>query len=51
LTFGPDITMSGVRKHTFLIANDNDFIGNVTDSNHPAGIANPNQFFVFAIDK
>jgi hypothetical protein len=26
-------------------------IGNVTDSNHPAGFANPNQFFVFAIDK
>jgi hypothetical protein len=51
LTFGPDITMNGVHKHTFLIANDNDFIGNVTDSNHPAGIANPNQFFVFAMDK
>lgn len=51
LTFGPDITMNGVRKHTFLIANDNDFIGTVTDSNHPAGIDNPNQFFVFAMDK
>ncbi|MFM0714821.1 esterase-like activity of phytase family protein [Paraburkholderia strydomiana] len=51
LTFGPDIVMNGVHKHTFLIANDNDFIGNVTDSNHPAGMANPNQFFVFAMDK
>jgi hypothetical protein len=51
LTFGPDITVGGVRKHTFLIANDNDFIGTVTDTNHPSGIANPNQFFVFAVDK
>jgi hypothetical protein len=50
LTFGPDITMHGVRKHTFLIANDNDFLGTITDTNHPNGVANPNQFFVFAVD-
>ncbi|HVE08508.1 MAG TPA: esterase-like activity of phytase family protein [Paraburkholderia sp.] len=50
LTFGPDIKIDGKRKHTFLIANDNDFIGTVTDDNHPNGIANPNQFFVFAMD-
>jgi len=50
LTFGPDITIGGKRKHTFLIANDNDFLGTVTDSNHPNGIANPNRFFVFAVD-
>ena len=50
LTFGPDIKIGGKRKHTFLIANDNDFIGVVTDTNHPSGIANPNQFFVFAVD-
>ncbi|MFC0400031.1 esterase-like activity of phytase family protein [Paraburkholderia rhizosphaerae] len=51
LTFGPDITVKGVRKHTLLIANDNDFVGTVTDSLHPNGVANPNQFFVFAVDK
>ncbi len=48
--FGPDIVVDGVRKHTLWVANDNDFIGTVTDSNHPAGIDNPNQFFVFAVD-
>jgi hypothetical protein len=37
-------------KHTLFIANDNDFTGTVTDSLHPSGIDNPNQFFVFAID-
>ncbi|MDQ0624538.1 hypothetical protein QFZ39_003813 [Paraburkholderia graminis] len=50
LAFGPDVVVGGVKKHTLFIANDNDFIGTVTDSNHPAGIANPNQFFVFAWD-
>jgi hypothetical protein len=50
IAFGPDITVHGVKKHTLYVANDNDFIGTVTDTNHPAGIANPNQFFVFAID-
>lgn len=50
LTFGPDVTIGGKRKHTFLIANDNDFLGTITDTNHPNGIANPNQFFVFAVD-
>lgn len=48
--FGPDIKVDGATKHTFIIANDNDFVGTVTDSNHPAGIDNPNRFFVFAID-
>jgi len=51
LTFGPDITVHGEHKHTFLIANDNDFLGTVTDSLHPNGEPNPNQFFVFALDK
>ncbi len=49
-TFGPDIVINGVTKHTFFLANDNDFIGTVTDTNHPDGIDNPNQFFVFAWD-
>jgi len=50
LAFGPDVVVGGVKKHTLFIANDNDFLGTVTDTNHPTGIANPNQFFVFAWD-
>jgi len=42
--------MNGVAKHTLIIRNDNDFIGTIVDSNHPAGIDNPNRFFVFAVD-
>jgi hypothetical protein len=48
--FGPDIVVDGDTKHTFIVANDNDFIGTVTDSNHPDGFDNPNRFFVFAVD-
>jgi hypothetical protein len=48
--FGPDIVVDGVRKHTLFVANDNDFIATVTDTNHPSGIDNPNQYFVFAVD-
>ncbi|MEX3936482.1 esterase-like activity of phytase family protein [Paraburkholderia phymatum] len=51
LAFGPDVTVGGVKRHTLFIANDNDFLATVTDTNHPSGIANPNQFFVFAIDR
>ncbi|MFM0518816.1 MULTISPECIES: esterase-like activity of phytase family protein [Caballeronia] len=50
LAFGPDVRVGGVLKHTLFIANDNDFVGTVKDTNHPNGIDNPNQFFVFAID-
>ena len=50
IAFGPDVTVHGVKKHTLYVANDNDFLATVTDSNHPSGIANPNQFFVFSID-
>ncbi|MGZ3438005.1 MAG: esterase-like activity of phytase family protein [Polyangia bacterium] len=50
LAFGPDLFVDGVLAHTLWLANDNDFVGTVVDSNHPAGIANPNQFFVFAVD-
>src|SRR5215471_236765 len=47
VTFGPDLDVNGVVKHTLFVANDNDFIATVTDSNHPTGIDNPNQIFVF----
>jgi hypothetical protein len=51
VTFGPDLTVGGVVKHTLFVANDNDFIATVTDSNHPTGIDNPNQIFVFTFDQ
>ena len=44
-TFGPDIAIKGVNKHTLFMANDNDFLPTV------GGINNPNQFFVFSIDE
>lgn len=50
LAFGYDVKVKGVTKHTLFIANDNDFLGTVTDTHHPNGVANPNQFFVFAFD-
>jgi hypothetical protein len=50
IAFGPDVAVDGVTKHTLFVANDNDFVGTVTDTNHPAGIDNPNRFFVFAVD-
>jgi hypothetical protein len=50
LAFGPDVRLDGKWVHTLWIGNDNDFVGTVTDTNHPDGIDNPNKFFVFAID-
>ncbi|HEX4337787.1 MAG TPA: esterase-like activity of phytase family protein [Polyangiaceae bacterium] len=49
LAFGRDVVSGGQRLHTLYIANDNDFIGTVTDTNHPSGIDNPNRFFVFGV--
>ena len=48
VSFGPDVVVAGV--HTLFVANDNDFIATVTDSLHPAGVPNPNLFFVFSVD-
>jgi hypothetical protein len=50
LAFGPDVVIAGARRHTLWVANDNDFVGTVVDSHHPAGVDNPNKFFVFAVD-
>jgi hypothetical protein len=47
---GPDVNVDGVLKHTLFVSNDNDFVPVVTDTPHPSGINNPNQFFVFAVD-
>jgi hypothetical protein len=41
LAFGPDVTIAGVKTHTFWLANDNDFEQDFE------GTPNPNQFFVF----
>lgn len=51
MAFGPDVVIGGANKHTLYVSNDNDFIGTVVDSGHPAGADNPNRFFVFAIDQ
>jgi hypothetical protein len=40
--FGADLTVGGVVKHTLYLGNDNDFL-----ATSPAGLANPNQWFVF----
>ena len=50
VAFGPDIVVGSVTKHTLFLANDNDFLATITDSNHPNGIANPNKFFVFTFE-
>jgi hypothetical protein len=50
LSFGPDVIENGHRRHTLFIANDNDFLADITDSLHPQGADNPNRFFVFAFD-
>lgn len=48
VSFGQDIVENGVIKHTLYVANDNDFLNTITDSNHPTGFANPNKFYVFS---
>src|SRR5215831_167106 len=47
VTFGPDLDVGGVMKHTLFVANDNDFLATVKGSIHPTGVDNPNQIFVF----
>jgi hypothetical protein len=50
VAFGPDVTVAGAAKHTVFVANDNDFIATVKDTNHPNGLDNPSRWFVFAFD-
>ncbi len=47
ITFGPDVTIDGVREHTLWVANDNDFLAIV---GHPQTVDNPSRFYVFAFD-
>lgn len=44
IAFGQDVTVNGVNRHTLFVANDNDFTATF------GGVANPNQYFVFAFD-
>ena len=46
LAFGPDVKQGSTTLHTLWVANDNDFLETVADSNGNQ-IPNPNQFFVF----
>ena len=46
MAFGEDVVVGGVVKHTLYVANDNDFLPTT-----PGGLANPNQWFVFAFDE
>lgn len=50
MAWGKNMTIDHKAKRTLFIANDNDFLSAITDSKHPSGIQNPNQFFVFAVD-
>jgi hypothetical protein len=48
ITFGPDVVLHGVTKHTLWVGNDNDFLTPLPPSVGTGD--NPNQFFVFAFD-
>jgi hypothetical protein len=50
ITFGPDLTANGVTRLTLIVSNDNDFLATYVDDGHPTGGANPNRWFVFAVD-
>ena len=56
VTFGQDVVMGGVTRHTIFIANDNDFLPMVADPLKQPGdptrgmVPNPNMFYVFAFD-
>jgi hypothetical protein len=54
VTFGQDVVIKGVTKHTLYVANDNDFLATIADplklpSDPTRGmVANPNRLYVFA---
>lgn len=47
MAFGEDVTFNNETLHTLWIANDNDFLATITDTKHPLGFANTNNFYVF----
>ncbi|MEO6277956.1 esterase-like activity of phytase family protein [Roseateles sp.] len=50
ISFGQDIMVGGVLKHTLYLANDNDFLGAVAANGSKVATQYDNQFFVFAYD-
>jgi hypothetical protein len=50
ISFGQDIMVGGVLKHTLYLANDNDFLGAVAANGSKVTSQYNNQFFVFAYD-
>jgi hypothetical protein len=47
ITWGQDVKVNGESVHTLWVANDNDFLETVADSDGNQ-VPNPNQFFVFS---
>jgi hypothetical protein len=47
MTFGQDVIYNNINLHTLWISNDNDFLATITDSKHPLGFDNTNNFYVF----
>ena len=50
LAFGEDVLVNGVWKHTLYLANDNDFLNQVTLSDKTTRVTYDNRFFVFGFD-
>jgi hypothetical protein len=50
LSFGEDVLVNGVWKHTLYLANDNDFLNQVTLADGKTTVSYDNQFFVFGFD-
>ncbi|HVO46268.1 MAG TPA: esterase-like activity of phytase family protein [Steroidobacteraceae bacterium] len=53
ITFGQDISLNGVTKHTLYLSSDNDFLASfVLDDDQQAHVHdNPSRIFVFAFDQ
>ncbi|HWV16828.1 MAG TPA: esterase-like activity of phytase family protein [Cellvibrio sp.] len=47
MAFGDRVQYNGEWLQTLLIANDNDFLSTITDSKHPLGFDNTNNFYMF----
>lgn len=50
ISFGADVMVNGVLKHTLYLANDNDFQGAVTPAGGSTASQYNNQFYVFSYD-
>lgn len=53
ITFGQDVSLNGVTKHTLYLSSDNDFLASfVLDDDLPAHVHdNPSRIFVFSFDQ